>query len=312
MRVAITGALSYTGRYLTKELLSSSSSSPLATSILNFSRRTTPISSTLSGDELEKISSTPLPWGDSKAMGKSLEGVDVLYCTYWIRFERGGDTHAAASDRVASLFRSAAEAGVKKVVFSSHTRASVDSPYSYIAGKARAVESLREISAGTGMNYAVVRPCGIFGDSASESILMNNATYVLRRSPLFLLPGDGSGRFQPVHVRDMASLMTSVGAASPGTSGEELDACGPDCPTAYELFSHLNDSCGGISLVLPSRLPTTVVSQMTRPIDWFTGDVLLDGDDLDLLDSGITVADNPDDPRIKDRRSLFEWVEGMG
>ena len=162
------------------------------------------------------------------------------------------------------------------------------------------------------MNYAVVRPCGIFGDTPAESILMNNAAYVLRRCPLFLLPGRADGRFQPVHVRDMAALMSDIGAASVGTTGEELDACGPDCPTAYELFTHLNDNCGGISVVLPSRLPTDVISQMTKPIDWLTGDVLLDGDDLDLLDKGITVADDPNDPRIKGRRSLFEWVERVG
>ncbi len=40
-----------------------------------------------------------------------------------------------------------------------------------------------------GVSYAIARPCGIFGDTAKQSILMNNAAWVLRRSPLFLLAG---------------------------------------------------------------------------------------------------------------------------
>lgn len=38
------------------------------------------------------------------------------------------------------------------------------------------------------------------------------------------------------------------------------------------------------------------------------GDILLDGDDLDLLASGLTVAERPDDPRIASRRSLMTWI----
>ena len=37
-----------------------------------------------------------------------------------------------------------------------------------------------------------------------------------------------------------------------------------------------------------SRLPTWVLGGLTKPIDWFTGDILLDSDDLDLLESGLT------------------------
>ena len=44
----------------------------------------------------------------------------------------------------------------------------------------------------------------------AQSILMNNAAWVLRRAPLFLLAGDGEHRFQPVHVRDFAELLLEV------------------------------------------------------------------------------------------------------
>ena len=60
------------------------------------------------------------------------------------------------------------------------------------------------------MSYAVVRPCGLFGDTPAESILMNNAAWVLRRTPLFLLPGDGAGRFQPVRLTLTLTLTLSI------------------------------------------------------------------------------------------------------
>ena len=103
-KVAITGALSYTGRYLTEHLIKNHG----VTSIVNFSRRSTPISDTLSAADLSKITTQPLDFTSKTSMSKSL---DVFYCTYWIRFESKTETHHAASLRVKSAFEAAAEAG---------------------------------------------------------------------------------------------------------------------------------------------------------------------------------------------------------
>lgn len=40
--------------------------------------------------------------------------------------------------------------------------------------------------------------------------------------------------------------------------------------------------------------------------------ILLDGDNLDLMESGIATAGSPDDPRIATRRSLFDWIDERG
>jgi hypothetical protein len=53
-----------------------------------------------------------------------------------------------------------------------------------------------------------------------------------------------------------------------------------------------------------------VVTLLTKPIDLLTGDTLLDGDDLALLTSGLTVANDPSDPRIAKRRSLVSPPPG--
>lgn len=306
MSVAITGALSYTGRYLTEILLKEGAS------VVNLSNRSRPIAThNIKADDWKNIYSRPLNFDNSQEMKESMGGCDVLYCTYWIRFERNGDSHEAASQRLKKLFYSAAEAGVKKIIFSAHTKCQISSPFSYIRGKALAIDNLKEVAKEYNINYAVVKPCGIFGDTPDESILFNNAAYVMRRTPLFLLPEDGSSIFQPIHVRDMAQLMYDVGSQSLSTSGEELDAVGPDAPSALSMFQTIGKLVGAPAYVVASGLPTSVISTLTKPIDFLTKDILLDRDDLDLLCSGLTCADNPNDPRIASRRSLFDWLQSV-
>lgn len=288
MRVAITGALSYTGRYIAAALLDAGHQ------VVNLSRRSVP------------IAQAPLTPAQVAALAPQddLGGCDVLYCTYWTRFV---GAHEATARRCGELFEKARRAGVRKIVFASHTRVDVNSEFPYIAGKARACELLRA----SGVNYAIVRPCGIFGDTAEESILMNNAAWLLRRTPLFLVPGDGRSRFQPIHVRDMADLMMELGQ-DVDTSGQERDACGPDAPSSLELFVKLRDATGGLARVVAAGLSSRAVTLMTQPLNFLTGDVLLDGDDLDILLNGLTVADDPSDPAIQRRRSLFEWIDDNG
>mmetsp|Transcript_17665 Transcript_17665/g.31907 ORF Transcript_17665/g.31907 Transcript_17665/m.31907 type:complete len:344 (-) Transcript_17665:50-1081(-) len=315
-RVAITGALSFTGRYLAAHLLERN----LVSSIVNLSSRTTPISShNISPEQVESsMHQAELSFHDPARLTSSLEGVDVLYCTYWIRFSRGDDNHFEAAKRCRTLFECAQQAGVQKVVFTAHTGMSLDSPYQYIAGKAHASQYLREICAKTGMNYAIAKPCGIFGDVPCESILFNNAAYVMRRTPLFLLPKDGRAKFQPIYVKDLVQLMVDLGNGSIHTTGEELDAVGKDAPMALDLFRTLRDSCLSDkrpifrSAVAASHLPTKVVGAMTKPLDWYTGDILLDSDDLDLMYSGLTVADDPMDERIAQRKGILEWMAENG
>jgi NADH dehydrogenase len=299
-RSAVTGAFSYTGRYLTRRLLDSPGSH-----VVNFTNHPGRTSG-FTAAEASRITTLPLDFTDEAALARGLEGCDVLYCTYWIRFARGEDTHERAAERLSRFFSIAKTVGVRKVVFSSHTRTSEQSPFAYIAGKARAEATLRQ----AGLAYAIVRPCGIFGDSPAESILMNNAAYVMRRTPLFLLAGNGESRFQPVHVRDMAELMQSLGTSA--ELAEERDACGPDAPTARELFSTIARACGSRALVVAPGISSRVVTMLTKPLDMMTGDVLLDTDDLDLMLTGLTVANDPADPAIARRQSLYAWLEAVG
>lgn len=170
IRAAVTGALSYTGRYVSEILFQR------GCDVVNLSRRSVPIARhPLTNEQIESLATTRFDTFDPRG----LQDVDVLFCTYWVRFiqsnSKGGETaHERAVRKCGELFDAAKSAGVKKIVFTSHTHATVDSPLEYLEGKAKACALLRQ----SGVNYSIVRPCGIFGDTADESILMNNAAWV--------------------------------------------------------------------------------------------------------------------------------------
>ena len=113
-KVAVTGAFSYTGRYLTRMLLARGHD---VVNLTNHPKR----AHGFSADELRRVETRPLDFSDPAALGGALEGVDQLHCTYWIRFAVGDDSHARAAARLGGLWELARLAGVRKVVFTSHT-----------------------------------------------------------------------------------------------------------------------------------------------------------------------------------------------
>jgi hypothetical protein len=71
-------------------------------------------------------------------MAKALEGADFLVASYWVRFDdyTGGITRNQVIANAKTLVDCAKFAGVKRYVYTSHTKTSVDYPVPYIAGKA--------------------------------------------------------------------------------------------------------------------------------------------------------------------------------
>lgn len=65
-------------------------------------------------------------------------------------------------------------------------------------------------------------------------------------------------------------------------------------------------------MTVPGIFSIKYITLATQPLNWLTGDVLLDVDDLDLLNSGLIVVNNPSDPDIAKRRSVFEWMDHVG
>src|SRR2546422_7798360 len=195
----VTGAYSFTGRFIARRLLAEE-------------RRVKTLTNHPQGAGADDITAevAPLQFTDRAALVESLRGADVLHNRDWVRFRHGrvrfGD--AVANTRI--LVGAARDAGVRKVVHISVSNPSVDSPLDYYAGKARAENAVRE----SGLQWAIVRPTLIFG---AGDILINNIAWLLRRLPVFGIPGRGDYRLQPVAGEDVAEVAT--GAAGPGGNG---------------------------------------------------------------------------------------------
>jgi uncharacterized protein YbjT (DUF2867 family) len=279
----VTGAFSYTGRHIAEALLAR------GRSVRTLTRRPDP-----SHPLAAKVERAPFVFDDS--LLESLSGADTLYNTYWVRFERGETTFARAVENTRTLFRAAAEAGVRRVVHISVANTDANSPFAYFRGKAATEEALRE----SGLSYAIVRPSLVFGPG---DILVNNIAWALRHVPVFLIAGDGRDEVQPVSVFDTARICVEAGA---GTDDVALDAAGPE-RWSFEAFVRLiARATGGRALI--RRAPPNVVLVTSRVAGIFLRDVVLTRDELGMLRTGLLVSREP--PLASD--SFEAWVSENG
>jgi NADH dehydrogenase len=219
----VTGAFGYSGKYITRRLLQQGQKVITLTNSLS---RETPF-----GDQVKAY---PFNFSQSKKLEEILQGVKVLYNTYWVRFNHPRFTHTEAVRNSMTLFKAARLAGVERVVHVSITNPSLNSPLEYFRGKAEVELALIE----SGLTYAILRPTVLFG---KEDILINNIAWALRRLPIFGVFGDGEYRLQPIYVDDLAALAVTHGA---GKDNVVIDAIGPETFTYRGLVEVIGQIIG--------------------------------------------------------------------
>lgn len=155
MKTAVTGVFSCSGKYITHRLLAQGQE---VITLTGHPNRPDPF-----GGRVEVF---PLDF-DEAGMAASLSAVDTLYNTYWVRFDKGGNTQPRAVENTRALVRAAARAGVRRIVHISIANPSAESRLPYYWGKAANEKAVVE----SGMSYAILRPTVLFG---VEDVLINN------------------------------------------------------------------------------------------------------------------------------------------
>ena len=259
----VTGAFSYTGRYVARRLLDEGVS--VGALIRNPDRE---------GPFGGLVPAAPLGFSDPDGLCRTMQGAGVLYNTYWIRFGRGRNTFDQAVANSKVLFNAAAKAGVGRIVHFSVANASSDSRLPYFRGKGQVEEILQDM----GIPYAIIRPTLVFGEG---DLLLNNMAWALRRFPVFPVFGNVGYKIQPVFAEDLAAQAVAAGS---GSDSLVVDAAGPEIFSFEELLRLLASAV--VAHVQLVHTPPSLGFAMTRLVGLLLRDVVLTRDELDGLMAG--------------------------
>jgi uncharacterized protein YbjT (DUF2867 family) len=282
-RHVVTGAFGYTGRYVARQLLDAGAD---VRTITGRPDRPSPFGTA--------VEAHPFDFDRPERLIEHLRGAEVLYNTYWVRFDRGEATYARAVDNTRTLIAAAREAGVARLVHVSITNPSEDSPLPYFRGKALLEREIRE----SGVSHAIVRPTVVFG---REDILVNNIAWLLRRSPVFAVPGDGRYGLQPVYVEDLAGLMVDAGRRR---GDETFDAVGPETFTFEDLVRTIGAALGRRPWIVHGDPAAVLV--ISRVLGAALRDVLLTREEIEGLMAGLLVSSS----RPTGTTRFTDWLRG--
>ena len=307
----ITGAFSYTGKYITRRLLAM-------------------------GKEVRTLTghpNNPNPFGDAvrvfpfnfdrpHELVESLQGATTLYNTYWIRFAHGSMTFDRAVENTKTLIRAAEEAGVRRIVHVSITNPAETSRLPYFRGKA----VLERAILSSALSYAIIRPTVIFGSAPirlanaatassfaqarrkeNEDILINNIAWLLRRFPVFPIFGSGQYRLQPLYVEDMADIVVNAGQHD---DNEIIDAVGPDIFTFEEMVRLIAQKLH--RRVMITHVRPDIAFFLAKLIEPLVGDVLITRDEVSGLMTDLLISQKPPTGHTRLSTWLDEHVDSAG
>jgi NADH dehydrogenase len=257
VKVAVTGAFGYSGRYIARRLLEEGHN---VITLTNSGGRDNPFGGA--------VRAVPFHFDQPSHLRESLQGVDALINTYWVRFNHRHFTHEQAVANARVLFQSAKAAGVRRIVHLSITNPDIHSELSYFRGKAEMEQALQEL----GLSHCILRPAVLFG---KEDILINNIAWSLRRLPVFGVFGAGDYKLQPIYVDDLA--LAAVAAAGRDTN-EIINAIGPETFEYRELVQTIARTLGLKRSIV--SVPPALGYWCGRVFGWFQGDVVITRDEI--------------------------------
>ncbi len=285
MEVALTGAFSYSGRYIAKKLLSKGIKIRALTNHPKpelFPQHSIPV--------------FPLQFKEEGPLIDFLKGTEVFINTYWIRYPHKEQTHEKAATNIQFLTQCAKRAGIKKIIHLSVSNPSEESALSYYKGKAQAEKMIKE----SGLSYLILRPTLIFG---LEDILINNIAWLLHAFPFFVLPSPVDYSVQPIYAGDVADIAYEHLLCK---ESKTIDAAGEEVYRMDELVRMISRSIG---LPRPVLLwPKPIAQGCIKMLSLMLQDRVLTGEELCGLMGNLLISFEK--PRGK--TSFKKWLNQYG
>jgi NADH dehydrogenase len=281
MKVAVTGAFGYSGRYIAERLVEAGHE---VITLTNSFRRQNPF-----GD---RVKAFPFHFDRPELLRESLQGASILINTYWVRFDHRRFTQDQAVVNSKILFEAAKAAGVGRIVHVSITNPDIHSELAYFRGKAELESALQAL----GVSHCILRPAVLFG---REDVLINNIAWALRRLPIFGVFGAGDYKLQPIYVDDFAAAAVDRAEAH---SDEIINAIGPETFTYRELVETVKSTLGLRRPVW--SVPPQLGYWSGRALGLVTGDVVITREEIRGLMENRLYVEGPPLGTTK----LTEWM----
>ena len=219
---------------------------------------------------------------DERGLRAALKDIDIVY-------------HLAGSERIGSkaklsevdingtqvVSNTAAEAGVKQIIYLSHLGADRASAFAVLKSKAIAEGFIAQ----SGIPYSIIRSGVAFGpgDQFTTSIAR-----LLRKAPGFIfLPGDGSNLVQPIWVNDLVNSLAWV-IEDKSMLNQTISIGGGEFFTFKEVVEIIKQKISAKKILIP--LSPAYIRTMTLWLEQFSKDFPISIYWLDYFASNRTCA----------------------
>jgi len=175
-----------------------------------------------------------------------LAGVDAVVHLVAIPrdFKNGADLRLVNTEGTRALVVAMQQTGVQRLVHMGAMGVVDDPNLHYASSKAKAEALVRA----SGLDWTILKPSLQFGEGDG---FFNIIAGLVRISPgIVPVPGDGSARFQPNHVGDVANV-TVRALADPATVGEAFELGGPRYWTYREITREVLTALGKKRAIVP-------------------------------------------------------------
>jgi uncharacterized protein YbjT (DUF2867 family) len=179
-------------------------------------------------------------------LGPAMAGVDsVVHLVAIPRdFHGGADMRLINTEGTRAVVTAMGAAGVRRLIHMGAMGVEDVPDLHYASSKAKA-EALVQAS---GLDWTILKPSLQFGEGDG---FFNIVAGLVRISPgIVPVPGDGTSRFQPIHVDDVAAV-TVRALADPATIGQAYDLGGPRYWTYREITAEVLTALGKKRLIVP-------------------------------------------------------------
>jgi uncharacterized protein YbjT (DUF2867 family) len=258
MRVLLTGANGFLGRYLLAGLLHAGHAVVPAVRRPADTDALLPLPTSLAVDLNRDVD--PAVWR------ARLVGIDAVINCAGILQGRGRQSIDAIHDQAPkALFIACAEAGVTRVIQISAISAEADAGTAYAKTKRRADDFL----ASTALDWVIVRPSLVYASGAYGGTALFRAFAAL---PVIPVPGDGRQPFTPIHMDDLTATVVRV-LADRSITRVVIDPVGPETVSLRDVLLKLRRWLGlppapviGVPMAL-IRLAAWVGDRVGGPIN---------------------------------------------